>query len=124
MRVGTNHNLGAIEHTADLFSDMGHEDLHSIGRPKSEGRMGDRSDDPHASLETDLIAVVIAKAGQDRAFQFAEWRHDDRRNEISGKDHQLAFETIKLRHGAADIVDVIVSIREQPDAHIKVVSGV
>src|SRR5579863_6077283 len=96
---------------------MGDQDPNSIRRLDPERRVGNRTDNSHASLKADLIAVVVSETGDHRAAELAQRWHDDRRDEIAGKNDQLATLPVKFGNGKADVIDVIVSVGKDADTH-------
>jgi len=66
----------------------------------------------------DAIAFIVAEAGDHGTVESPKGRNRKGGNEVTGKDDQFAFAVIERTNRAPDVVEMIVSVGEDSDAHV------
>ena len=97
VRVRGNDDVGPVDQAAELFELVRNENSDSVGGLKSKRRLSQRADDSHASENSNLVPVIVPKASQHLATQLPQRRHDHRRNQVAGKNNEIAIRQIELR---------------------------
>jgi hypothetical protein len=117
MGVRVNDHVRSVDILADLIENVRHQKLRPVLRDVSERSFGQQPDDPHPSLNSDFISVVIAETGDHRTPQIPQRRNHQRRHEISREDHQFARIFVEHVDDAADVVQMIVRIGKNSYSH-------
>jgi hypothetical protein len=96
---------------------MGQQHLPPVAQLDPERRVSERADDSHSACDPDSVPVVVSVTGDQTAGQLPQRRHDQRRDEVPGEQHQVAAHLVKRDDGAADVIYVVVGVCEDSDLH-------
>lgn len=115
--VSEHDDVGIADAVADILKLMTDEESQAIGGLPAQRGLGECADDGHSASDTDLVTVVITKAGDDLTVQFSHGRDDERRHEVTRQQHRSALHRVEQANGMAQIIDIVMNVGEDPDFH-------
>jgi hypothetical protein len=115
--VAKHRNIPVVGLTPKLPLHVANDESRAVRRRMTHRRLGHVTDGRIARHQTDLIALVVAKAAHEGTGEPTERRDGERRTQVSSKDYELAAGRIKLRNRQANVRQMIVRVGKQSNEH-------
>ena len=117
MTVSVDGDIEVLRITCQLTFHVCDHDSRVIFEPISSRGVADLANDSKAAEQPHAIPFIVSETAEQRTLQIAQRRDGERRHQIAREEDTLTLQIVEHRDDAADVVQMVMRIREDADFH-------